>query len=319
MTSAATIRHFRHFIALAETLSFTKAADQCFLSQSAFSRSIAALEADLDVALVDRVGKRCELTTVGRAVLGHARHVVFEADELTRCVNIHASGETGQFWLGIGATPSALLNDPLLVYVANHFPKLRFGLSRGSVDEQIVELRTRKLDAIVVDARSVIATPEMHIDHLAELRAVALCRPGHSLARRKGALKFSDLLDYPIASTSWSEEMARLLVGACGPAAHPDETIKLRCEDVPSLLHVTTHSDAIFLGALAAGRKLVEDGQLVVLNIAMEDVKSRFALVRLKGRSIPPFYNYLHDFICSEIARHAAADDASYAALPFHD
>ncbi|WP_431273894.1 LysR family transcriptional regulator [Variovorax ureilyticus] len=310
MNSTATIRHFRHFVALAETLSFTRAADQCNLSQSAFSRSIAALESDLDVALVDRVGKRCELTTVGHAVLEHARHVVFEADELSRCVSIHAAGETGQFRLGVGATPSALLSDPLLVYVANHYPKLRFGLARGSVDEQMAELRARKLDAIVVDARSVIATPEMHIDHLADLRAGAMCRRNHPLARRGGAVEFADLLDFPIASTSWSTEMARLLVSACGSTAHPDEIIKLRCEDPPSLLHVTLHSDAIFLGALAVGRRLIEGGELVALNLDAAGVESRFALVRLAGRSVPPVYAHLHEFIKRQFALHVGTDDA---------
>lgn len=316
MNQAATIRHFRHFVSLAETLSFTRAAVQCNISQSAFSRSIATLEGDLEVALVDRVGKRCELTTVGRAVLAHARNVVFEADELSRCVGIHAAGETGQFWLGVGATPSALLNDGLLVYVASHYPKLRFGLSRGSVDEQMAELRARKLDAIVVDSRSVIATPEIHIDHLASLRTGALCRPGHPLARRGGVIDYASLLDFPIASTSWSAELTRLIVSACGPQAHPDETIKLRCEDVPNLLHVTMHSDAIYVGTLAAGRKLVENRELVVLNLNTEDVKSQFSLVRLKGRSIPPFYPHLHEFIIKEFALHNAADLASQSCAP---
>ena len=124
------------------TGSFTRAADRCHLSQSAFSRSIAMLESDLSATLVDRVGRRCELTAVGQSVLEHARHVVFEAEELARAVAVHAQGFSGNFRLGMGSTPGALVSGPLLAYVANACPGLRIAISRGHIDEQLAALRT---------------------------------------------------------------------------------------------------------------------------------------------------------------------------------
>ncbi len=304
MNSSATIRQFRHFVALAEARSFTRAASLCNLTQSALSRSIAALEQDLGATLVDRIGKRAELTAVGEAVLDHARHVVVDADELARCVSVHAQGESGRFRLGIGATPAALLNVEMLAFVANQFPRLQFSLSRGPVEEQVARLRERRLDALVVDLRSVLPTPDLHIDHLADLPAGLMCRPDHPLVRRGGQVRFDDLRAYPIASTHWSEEVVRRMVTAFGPGAHPDELIRLLCEDVASLLEVALRSDAVVLGVLACGRELIESGRLAALRLDVDGVDSRFGLVRLAGRSAPPFHERLRAFIAARFDAH---------------
>ncbi|HEY2254083.1 MAG TPA: LysR family transcriptional regulator, partial [Variovorax sp.] len=285
MNLAGTVRQFHHFIALADTGSFTRAAAQCHLSQPAFSRSISVLEQGLGVALIDRIGKRCELTAVGQSVLEHARHVVFDTEELARCVATHGQGATGRFRLGIGSTPGALVAGPLLAEVANSFPNLYLDISRAPLKEQVVALRDRKLDALVLDPRSVLATPDLHIEPVAAMRTGAMCRAGHPLARRGKPLRFADLLDYPIASTAMSDELARMLVSTYGPAAHPGEMIRLQCEDVSSLLEATLESDAVFLGILQTARRLMERGELVALPLIDPFWDAPYALVRLVGRS----------------------------------
>jgi DNA-binding transcriptional LysR family regulator len=313
MNLAGTVRQFRHFIALADTGSFTRAAAQCHLSQPAFSRSISVLEQGLGVALIDRIGKRCELTAVGQSVLEHARHVVFDTEELARCVATHAQGATGHFRLGIGSTPGALLGGPLLAEVANNFPSLRIDIKRAPLKEQVGALRDRKLDALLVDLRSVLATPDLHIEPIAALQGGAMCRAGHPLARRGESLRFVDLLEYPIASTVMSDELARLLVSAYGPAAHPGEMIRLLCEDVTSLLEATLQSDAVFLGVLQTARRLLATGELVQLTMSDPMFDAPYALVRLVGRSVPPFYAHLRAFIQQRLA------DANAAAQPAAD
>ena len=73
------LNHLRHLIALAEHQSFRKAADALCLTQPALSRSIQALEHELDVKLIDRDGKRNTLTAYGQQVVSRARHIVFES------------------------------------------------------------------------------------------------------------------------------------------------------------------------------------------------------------------------------------------------
>ena len=114
--TTATITQLRHFIALAESGSFTRGANSTQRSQTAFSRSIAVLEANLGVELIERIGHNNTLTPMGRTVLAHAQQLVAQADELQQVVRYHISGHAGQIRLGLSPTPAALLTQPLLQF-----------------------------------------------------------------------------------------------------------------------------------------------------------------------------------------------------------
>ena len=73
------LRQLKYFIASAETLNFTVAAQQCFITQSTLSQQIKQLENDLGTPLFEHVGKRVYLTEAGRAFLPFARQTVADA------------------------------------------------------------------------------------------------------------------------------------------------------------------------------------------------------------------------------------------------
>lgn len=66
------LRQLEHLLAVADSGSFSRAAEQQHITQSALSHSIQALEAQLDERLIDRVGKSNELTPFGHAVAARA-------------------------------------------------------------------------------------------------------------------------------------------------------------------------------------------------------------------------------------------------------
>ncbi|WP_312554050.1 LysR family transcriptional regulator [Massilia sp.] len=82
------IKQLEHFLAVAETRSFSRAAERLFITQSALSRSIQALEEDLGALLFDRIGKRIEPTPLGLQVAERAAALVRDAGELRRSVEI---------------------------------------------------------------------------------------------------------------------------------------------------------------------------------------------------------------------------------------
>ena len=127
------LNHLRHLIALAEHQSFRKAADALCLTQPALSRSIQALEHELDVRLIDRDGKRNTLTAYGQQVVSRARRIVFEARELQRGITLLKDGELGTIGIGFGPTPASILMTPFLIQMASHHPKVQVKLARGSV------------------------------------------------------------------------------------------------------------------------------------------------------------------------------------------
>src|SRR3954447_20460627 len=98
------LRHLRYFVALAESLSFTRAAERMHVTQSTLSHQIKQLEDELGRPLFDRVGRRIILTDAGDAFLGYASKALREVDqgvsELLRAPN-DLAGE-----VRIGATHS---------------------------------------------------------------------------------------------------------------------------------------------------------------------------------------------------------------------
>lgn len=75
------LRHLRYFVALAEQLSFTNAADKVHVTQSTLSHQIKQLEDELGCQLFDRVGKRVIMTETGEAFLERVQNALREVDE----------------------------------------------------------------------------------------------------------------------------------------------------------------------------------------------------------------------------------------------
>jgi DNA-binding transcriptional LysR family regulator len=99
------VHHLRVFAAVAETLSFTRAAEHLFLTQSAVSHQIARLERELGTPLFIRRGKAISLTPSGQALLPHARRIFAAMDEASVIVQQTVRPDFGR--LRIGASPSA--------------------------------------------------------------------------------------------------------------------------------------------------------------------------------------------------------------------
>jgi DNA-binding transcriptional LysR family regulator len=298
------LRHLEHWLALADTGSFSRAAEKLHITQSALSRSIQALEEDLGGPLVDRVGKKNELTPLGRSVLERARRIVHEAQELKQGAALLQQGGLGALRVGLGSGPGAMLMTPWLVYMAQHHPTVQVTVSRGSTELQLTQLRERQLDALVVDVRRVEAAPDLKMTQVVEMRAGFVCRQGHPLLKRAAkGLPFDALLSYPIASIELSQEVARLLVDHYGPQANPAQMTTLQCEDIASLLDVVGQTDAIYLGIVGAAREGLAQGRLVELPMQIPlKGQARLALITLAGRTELPVMSVFRAFVQNHLS-----------------
>ena len=276
-----TLVQLRHLIALAETGSFSRAAERVHLTQSALSRSIQSLEEELGVALVDRVGRRAELTPVGRETLEEARRLVLDAQDLQERALAVSRGRLGTLRLGMGSGPAALLAVPVLLEVATTRPQWRVEVARGATELLVQRLRERTLDALVVDLRSLVPADDLQVELAHELRGAFMVRRGHPLARRR-RVRFEEVRAYPLAGIPLSGEVSRALVALYGAAAHPLQALNVRGEDIASLVEMTERSDAVLLSIRAAGPGLVELDMEPPMSLS-----ARLGLVTLARRTAP--------------------------------
>jgi DNA-binding transcriptional LysR family regulator len=277
-----TLVQLRHLIELAVNGSFSQSAIKLHLTQPALSRSIKALEDELGQPLFDRIGRKNELTAFGSHIVQRARVLVDEANELRQTSVQLQKGEIGQFRIGMGSGPGAMLMTPMLMLMATKYPKAHIDISRGSTTLLIQALRERLLDALILDIRSLEPATDLKIEAIHEMAGVFMCRPDHPLAKKR-SVPFAMLRDYPIASTPLSAEVARILIERFGPQAHPDTLVNLRSEEISSLLDVVRNSNAVVLAIRASAPDLVELPVSPPLN-----VKARFGLVTIASRTEPP-------------------------------
>jgi DNA-binding transcriptional LysR family regulator len=277
-----TLVQLKHLIELAASGSFSQAALKLHLTQPALSRSIKALEEELGQPLFDRLGRKSDLTLFGTHIVQRARVLLDDANDLRQSQQSFKKGQIGTLRIGMGSGPGALLTTPLLMHMAQQYPQARVEVSRGSTTLLVQTLRERKLDALVLDIRSLPPSTDLKVQAIHEMKGAFMCRPGHPLAHQ-AQVPFSRLLAFPIASTPLSDEVARTLVEHYGPQAHPQQMVNLRSEEISGLLEAARNSDAIVLAIRASAPDLVE----VALSPPLR-ATARFGLVTMASRTEAP-------------------------------
>lgn len=141
------LRHLRYFIAVAEELNFSRAAERLNLSQPPLSRQIRDLEDELSVKLFERNHQEVKLTTVGRALLIRARELVREA-ELLRTRAHQMEGETyEELQLGYAPAPTAGIISGILSRYHEMAPGGSVTLHDLSLIDILTGIKTKKLHA----------------------------------------------------------------------------------------------------------------------------------------------------------------------------
>lgn len=184
----------RYAVAVAEELSFTKAADRCFVVQSALSHQIKSLERELGVQLFARTSRRVELTAAGEAFVASAR----EALQVTERAMVDAAAAVGQVkgTLTIGVIPTVTAVD--VPQVLAHFhaahPAVRVRLRGGGSEQFVSDIRAGKLDVAFLGLAEYTTPQEIAFRDLAHEALVAALPASHRLARCKH-LKLADIAD----------------------------------------------------------------------------------------------------------------------------
>lgn len=118
------LRHLRYFQAVAEELSFSRAAKRLRIAQPALSRAVQELERDVGVRLIDRNRRTVSLSPAGTVLLHETSLILDRLDESLRRVRRTAAGEEGELRLGYIGPPTQRFLGRLLHDYRQRFPKV---------------------------------------------------------------------------------------------------------------------------------------------------------------------------------------------------
>jgi DNA-binding transcriptional LysR family regulator len=265
------IRHLRYFLVVAEELSFVRAAARVHIEPSPLSRAIKELEVELEVALIQRVKGRIQLTWAGEVFREEARRILIFMEGAQARVHAAARGFRGRLRIGLtdGLAQSHLAT--LLARCREEEPLTEIRISEMTISEMIKALNHDQIDAgftltsdfhigliknIVWTDRPVIAVPKNHpLLSLEKIPLQEISRQGlihydpeawagwHSVLHR---WFYEATLPPPIASEYVSSHESMMMLVAAGYGigiglesqltlySHPSVIIRPVAEDVSS-------------------------------------------------------------------------------------
>lgn len=147
---APTIKQLKYFVALTESEHFGRAADRCFVSQSAFSNAIKELEETLDAQLVDRTNRNVTITANGREVAVQARLVLRDLDSLIETARGQKEPLAGELRLGVIPTIAPFVLPDALPTIRRQYPELRLLLTEDQTQRIYARLMEGELDVLLM-------------------------------------------------------------------------------------------------------------------------------------------------------------------------
>jgi len=179
-------RQIKSFLALAESLSFTKASQQIYLTQPALSTQIRNLERELGVILFDRTRHKVEITEAGRVFQAEARELTELAARALRRTRQASRGEVGLLRIGYVSSAALEIVPPLIRDFRGAFPEVQIELQNMRTTEQAEALREKRID--VGFLRLPHPDPDLRVAAIHRESFVAVFAKSHRLA---GARRFS--------------------------------------------------------------------------------------------------------------------------------
>jgi len=145
-----TVKQLRYLAELEKHAHFGKAAEACFVSQSAFSVAIRELESTLGTQLFDRTNKRVTITAMGQEIVVQARLVIQDLEALMDMARVSSEPLSGKLRLGVIPTISPFLLPKILPKLRSHFPQLQLFLQEDTTQRVYERLMSGELDLILI-------------------------------------------------------------------------------------------------------------------------------------------------------------------------
>jgi LysR family hydrogen peroxide-inducible transcriptional activator len=273
------LHQLRYFCAVAETGSFSRAAEQSHVSQPSLSQQIMKLEGELGARLFDRLGRSVRLTDVGKTFLPRARSVLRELEAARGDVVDRKDSIGGPVTVGVIPTVAPYFLPPLLTSFSRRFPQAEL-----TVAEEITPVLLERLRAGAIDV-AILALPirghEFEAAPLLTERLFAALPKSHKLARHR-SLSLKDLRSEPFLLLRDGHCFRDTAVAACDRARlHPQ--VVFESGQFSSLLSMVGAGMGVsIVPEMAIGK----NSPCRYVPIADEQASRTIGTVVLRGRSL---------------------------------
>ncbi len=276
------LRHLRYFVALADCLSFTRAAARVHVTQSTLSHQIRQLEDELGQALFERIGRRVATTEAGELFRAYATRALAEVDQGLAVLKPGARGLTGQ--IRIGATHTfnvGLIPECIALFLKRH-PTMQISVEELAADEIVERLQKGGLDLGI--AYRPAETSELWFEPLYNEEMVLVVAPDHPFAGRN-RIRMVELHQQPLVLLP-AHFATRTLLDACFRSSGAEPVVAVEMTTVAPMLGLvqrTRIGTIVSANALPAGMS----GLVAIPLESPTPMRTPGLLWRLGGRRAP--------------------------------
>lgn len=273
------LRRLRHILMVAETGSFSRAAELLAITQPALSRSIATLEEEFGLRIFDRGRAGVFITPVGAVLIGDARKLLTQAQGVEHNLRQLSAGEAGTVSFGMSPMVASIFLPRLLARVTAVAPKLVLIPKIIKADGLITKLAQGELEACYL-AEALLPPFDTVVTRISpKVRFGVFARAGHPLAGQAG-IGTGALGGFPFAA-SQAEIPAR--------PDKPPFQVTVVCENYLLMKELMLMSDTICLTSALLLDAELASGKVVELDTGLMSSNSfDLCLVQLAGRTPSP-------------------------------
>jgi DNA-binding transcriptional LysR family regulator len=189
------LRHLRYFIAVADELSFSRAAEKLHIAQPPLSQQIQALETELGVRLFDRKKRPLQITPAGQAFLEEARSTLAGLEQAIHKTQRINQGELGYLTVGFTSSIANGILPNILRIFRQQYPEIKLILREANSAEQVQKLRDRQTDIVFVYQNlHLLAANDLEVMPLLQETLVVALPQKHPLAAQS-TISITDLAD----------------------------------------------------------------------------------------------------------------------------
>ena len=150
MAALPSLRQLRYFVAIAQELNFTRAAEACFVGQSTLSAGLKELEDGLGVRLVERDRQNVAITPIGMEILERAKAILASSQDLVEYADAAGKPMSGTIRLGVIPTIAPFLLPNVLPDIREHYPNLKVALREDLTANLLSRLVDHQLDFALI-------------------------------------------------------------------------------------------------------------------------------------------------------------------------
>ena len=271
-----TLKQMKYICAVADLNHFSKAADSCFVSQSALSTGINELEQNLGVQIFERHNKQVLITPLGKDLVARARIILTQTNDLMAIAQQSAEGFIRQLHIGIIPTIAPFILPSLFSLLNEHHPQTDI-LVREDLSHNLMEMLNKgEIDVALMAlpfATQDFVTHELYDDPL----LLALPK-NHDLAK-KGKVSLEELKEVPMLILEDGHCLRNHSLNACSFSIN-DLNVPYQASSLHTLIKMVGNGiGGTLLPQMAVQSDLIQENNISICEINNTNMSRKIALV----------------------------------------